>query len=308
MKKLVNSFTVEGYLHSHKLETRTVQNKDSENFGKEFIKGTVNVATDEACTNIVPVEFTYVVATTKSGSKNRTFEVLADIIDGKLKTLMEVDKTVAAKVKINTSLNLNEWYDDKGELISRLRAEGGFINIVSELNANEASRNSFRADMVITAVKEVEGNPEKNTPDKVVIGGHIFTFRNEILPVSFSVIKPEGMSYFLGLDASSKNPHFTTIGGLQKSLVIKNTKVEANAFGEDIVTETEYTSKDFVVDYCNPESEGWDTEEGILATDVAKMLSDRQVKLATMKQRKEEGTKTAAAAAPVAQPGAFPGF
>ena len=62
MKKLVNTYNVEGYLHSHKLEKKTVQNKESENFGKEFIAGSVNIATDEACNNIVKVYYTYVVA------------------------------------------------------------------------------------------------------------------------------------------------------------------------------------------------------------------------------------------------------
>ena len=104
-----------------------------------------------------------------------------------------------------------------------------------------------------------------------------------------------------------KNPYFSKVGGSQVSLIVNSVKVEHNAFGDDIVTESKYTSKDFVVDYADPESPAWDTEESILATEVAKMLSDRQVKLATLKQRKEE-RKTAPAAAPIAQAGAFTGF
>lgn len=307
MKKLVNSYNVEGYLHSHKLEKKTVQNKDSENFGKEFIAGSVNIATDEACNNIVTVYYTYVVADKKDGGPNPNFNMLMSIIDGKFKTLMDSSKEEAAKLKLNTSLTLNEWYDQNDELVSRLRAEGGFVRKVDELNEDESKRNSFRTDMIITGVKEVEGDPEKNKEDKVVISGHIFTFRNEILPVSFSVYNEAGKSFFLGLDASSKNPYFSKVGGSQVSLIINSVKVEHNAFGDDIVTESKYTSKDFVVDYADPESPAWDTEESILATEVAKMLSDRQVKLATLKQRKEE-RKTAPAAAPVAQVGAFPGF
>ena len=47
MRKNTNTIHVEGRIYQHTLEVKTVQNQKSENFGKPFIKGVIEVATEE---------------------------------------------------------------------------------------------------------------------------------------------------------------------------------------------------------------------------------------------------------------------
>ena len=56
MKKMINATHIEGLLYEHKLELRE-SGPNSKNPGTQFIMGTVDIATDDACTNIVPVHF-----------------------------------------------------------------------------------------------------------------------------------------------------------------------------------------------------------------------------------------------------------
>ena len=69
MRKPINKEHVEGRVYEHNLAIKTVQNKDSANFGKEFINGTLDIATDDECLNIVTINFTYVTETTAKGAK-----------------------------------------------------------------------------------------------------------------------------------------------------------------------------------------------------------------------------------------------
>ena len=59
MRKNLNSEHIEGRLYQHSLEVKTVKNQQSANFGKPFIGGKIEIATDEQGLNVVPVEFTY---------------------------------------------------------------------------------------------------------------------------------------------------------------------------------------------------------------------------------------------------------
>ena len=80
-KKLWNKEHVEGRVYDHNLAIKTVQNKDSQNFGKEFIGGTLDVATDEDCINVITINFTYVTEKTSKGGVNATFTALKNIIE-----------------------------------------------------------------------------------------------------------------------------------------------------------------------------------------------------------------------------------
>ena len=137
MKRTINSEIVEGRLYQHNLELKTVQNKNSDNYGKEFITGTLDVATDEAGLNIISVHFTYVVEKTKSGKTNVTFGVLKNIIDG-AKAWITDGKDAALKVRVSTALALNDFYTREGELVSVKRNEGGFVNVIKDLAPEEA--------------------------------------------------------------------------------------------------------------------------------------------------------------------------
>ena len=145
MKKMLNSEHIEGRVYSHNLALKKVQNKESENFGKDFIGGSLDIATDDECLNIVTVQFTYVTPTTSKGNANATFNALKNIIE-KNSTILQVGKEAAMMVKVDTALGLNDFYSSKnGEetLVSAKRNEGGFVTIVDRIASNESDRNKF---------------------------------------------------------------------------------------------------------------------------------------------------------------------
>ena len=301
MKNMINRTRLEGYVYEHKLELR-ISGENSKNPGTEFIMGTLNVATDEACLNIVPVHFTYVTATTSKGNANATFTVLKNIIDKTVGTVMDNGKDNAGKVRIDSAIGLNEFYSDRNgeeELVSAKRNEGGFVHIIDTLSPEEKTHNTFEADMLITSVKRNEANEERQIPEKVIVRGCIFDFRKAILPVEFSVTNARGMDYFEGLDASPKAPVFTKVWGRQISQTVTNTTAEESGWGEANVQTSQFTRRDWVITGSNPDPYEWDSDETITAKELTEAMAQREIYLATIKQRQDEykASKAAPAAA-----------
>lgn len=290
MKKMINNTHIAGTVYQHSLELK-VSGPESKNPGTQFITGTIEVATDNAGVNIVPVHFTYVTPVfAKSGKTNETFNTLKNFIDNVYKTVMKDGAEAATKVRIDSSIDLNEFYSDrngKEEFISVKRNEGGFVHVVGVLDEEENLRNRFDCDIVITNVRMLEGDEEKKTDDKVIIKGAIFNFRNEILPVEFSVTNPGAMEYFMNLGASQSTPVFTRIKGAQISETITRTITEESAFGAPSVREVKNTRKDFVIDWAKAETYEWDDDSTITAVEFKECISKREVTLAELKQRNE---------------------
>ena len=301
MKKMTTTTHIEGLLYEHKLELRE-SGPNSKNPGTKFIMGTVDIATDDVCTNIVSVHFTYVTATTAKGATNATFTTLMNIVDGKYGTVMANGKENAAKLRIDSALGLNEFYTDRNgqeELVSTKRNEGGFVHVADSLAEDENVRNTFKCDMLITGVKEVEADAEKGLPAKAIVRGAIFDFRGSLMPVEFSAVNPNAIKYFMGLDASNANPTFTCVWGRQVSeTIVKEIRTES-AFGEDEVREVKNTRKDFVITGASKEPYDWDDMSTLTANEVAEAVAARETYLATIKQRQEEykASKNAAPAA-----------
>ena len=109
-KKMFNATHIEGTLYQHDLALK-VSGENSKNPGTEFISGNIEIATDNAGINIVPVHFTYVTATTAKGTANATYNVLKNIIDGVYKTVMTDGADNATKLRIDSAIGLNEFYD-----------------------------------------------------------------------------------------------------------------------------------------------------------------------------------------------------
>lgn len=291
MKKIVNQTHLAGYLYEHKLEVRE-SGPNSKNPGTKFIMGTIDIATDDAMTNIVPVHFTYVTATNAKGGSNATYTTLMNIIDGNYGTVMANGKDKAVRVRVDSALGLNEFYTDRNgqeELVSAKRNEGGFVHIISDSElAAETNRNSFKCDILITKVREVDADEERNLPAKAVISGAIFDFRGALLPVEFSATTPGAMNYFLSLEASNTNPAFTCVWGQQVSEIVVRKITTESAFGPDEVREVRNTRKDFVITGANKETYVWDDESTITAQEVAEKVAARETYLATIKQRQDE--------------------
>lgn len=292
--KMINNTHLEGYVYEHKLENK-VSSETSKNPGTEFINGTLSIATDNDMLNVVQVHFTYVTAVTKSGKPNATFNILQSIIDGKIGSVMEHGKENAGKVRIDSAIGLNEWYDNKTQgcpLVSNKRNEGGFIHQTAELNENERARATFNTDMIITGANRIEANEERNIPEKVIVKGYVFDFRNSLLPIEFSVMTPyapaQALDYFENLGATSNSPVFTRVQGEQVSKTVTRSITEENAFGEPIVKSVPSTQRDFVITWAMPGGYDWDSEETLLVSEFKEMLSNREIYLAELKKRNDE--------------------
>ena len=305
MKSMKNKTRIDGRLYQHTLELKE-SGPNSKNPGTKFITGNVEIATDDAITNIVTVHYTYVTATTSTGKSNATFNVLKDIIDGKLGSVMANGADNAAIITIDSAIGLNEFYSDRNgqeELVSAKRNEGGFAVVKSAADEDESKRNTFDVDMIITGTRMIEADEEKNLPEKMILKGAIFDFRNALLPVEFSVLNPRAISYFESLEITQRNPVFTRLQGRLVSEVIKTQRVEESAFGDPIVKEYASTRKDWVVTWAASEPYAWDDESTITTAELTKAMSDRETYLATVKQRQEEykASKNQPAAAPANQ-------
>lgn len=309
MKYKQNSERIEGRIYQHDLAIKTVQNQSSQNFGKEFIAGTLEVAVDDAGLNVIPVHFTYVTEVTSKGQTNRTFTVLKKIID-EGKTIITDGMDEATKVRIDTALALNDFYTNDDSLVSVKTNEGGFVTIVNELSG-ENERNTFSADMVITGVTRIEADEEKNIKeDYVTVKGAIFNFRGDLLPLEFIVKNAGGMKYFEDLGASNSEPVYTKVWG-RINCETKTTIVEEeSAFGEAAVKKYERKTKEWVITGTAKVPYEFGDEEILTGEELTKAMQAREVMLADIKKRSEEYKAQKAAgntdSAPKAQTGAKP--
>lgn len=309
MKYKQNSERIEGRIYQHDLAIKTVQNQSSQNFGKEFIAGTLEVAVDDAGLNVIPVHFTYVTEVTSKGQTNRTFTVLKKIID-EGKTIVTDGMDEATKVRIDTALALNDFYTNDDSLVSIKTNEGGFVTIINELS-EENERNTFSADMVITGVTRVEADEEKNIKeDYVTVRGAIFNFRGDLLPLEFIVKNAGGMKYFEDLGASNSEPVYTKVWG-RINCETKTTIVEEeSAFGEAAVKKYERKTKEWVITGTAKVPYEFGDEEILTGEELTKAMQAREVMLADIKKRSEEYKAQKAAgntnSAPKSQIGAKP--
>ena len=185
--KMINECHIEGLLYESKLEMKVTGEK-SKNPGTTFITGTIDIATNDACNNIVPVHFTYVTEKTTKGNVNATFTTLKNIVDGNIKSIIADGKDNAGRLRIDSAIGLNDFYTKDREtndivLVSAKRNEGGFVHTANELSSDEKTRNTFKCDMVIVGTKRIEANEEFNTPEKLIIKGYIFDVRKAAMPV-----------------------------------------------------------------------------------------------------------------------------
>jgi len=302
MKKMVNNTFVSGLIYESRLEKK-VSGPNSKQPGTEFISGFLDIATDDACTNIVPVHFTYATAVTNKGKNSPTYTILDAIINGTYKTIMKDGKEAATKISIASAIALNDFYSDRSgtaELVSQPRNESGFVNIIDALDPDEKKRNTFRCDIIINQVRHLEADPERGTPEKAIIHGVIFDFRNAVLPIDLTVTNPNAIAYFEDQNISNSNLFFTQVWGRQISEVIQKQTTVSSAFGDDFVMTTNNTRKEWLVTGAAVDPYIWDDEETITAKELAEAMNARETYLATVKQRQDEyqASKKTAAAAP----------
>jgi len=287
MKKMINTERIEGRVYQHNLVEKTVQNKDSQNYGKTFISGNLEIAVDDDCLNVIPVHFTYVTETTNSGNKNATYTNLKKIID-EGKTVIANGADDALKVRVDTALALNDFYTQDDRLVSTKVNEGGFVTIINAL-APENERNTFSMDMLITSAIRTEADPDvANSETLVTVKGAVFNFRNNLLPVDFVVKTNEGMEYFEGLGATQGNPVFTKVWGRIYCGSNKQEVKEETAFGEEAVRTYERKIRQWVITGTSKVPYDFEDETVLTSAEVTKAAQDRELMLADTKKRNED--------------------
>lgn len=310
MRKTVNEVKIIGRLYSAELKEATVQNTASSVYGKEYINGTINIATDENCINIVPITYTFVTPTTKNGKPNPTYNNLKKIMsDESVKTVSKDGKEAAAIVEASkAAIAIDDRYVVAEQTYKTyMSSNGGFVSFKnkSDLPAQERDRNIFDTDIVITTFSRVPEDSEKGTPEYGIIHGAIFNFNGSILPADFKVTDSGGIDYFEGLGASNSNPVFTKIHGM----VINNRQVtqkeEKTAFGAPIITTTYKTTRDWIVTSVIETPYDFGSEEVLTTEELSKKMQDREIHLAKVKKDAEdyaEKSKDKTTTGPVAPP------
>lgn len=299
MRKNINTEHIEGRIYQHDLAVKTVQNNASANFGKEFISGTLDIATDEEGCNVLTVHFTYVTETTKNGGKNSTFVALQKIIN-EGKAWITDGKDAATKVKVDTALALNDFYAQDDSLVSVKTNEGGFVTLVNEL-CDVSERNTFQADMVITAVVKTEVDEEKNIKEPfVTLRGAIFNFRNDLLPIDFVVRNEAGMKYFENLEVTNASPVYTKVWGKITCNTSTIERTEESAFGEAAVKTYERKTKEWVVTGTAKLPYEFGDEQVLTVDELTKALQNREVYLAEKKKANDEYKASRASTTPAA--------
>lgn len=272
----INNTHVEGYVFSHTLQKRVSKK------GVTYIAGDINVATVDDFTNVVPVHFTYVTETFKSGKPNPTFELLTEIIEsGSVKTAENCGKD-ALKVRIDGDVEVNDFVTREGEMASPKRVHGSFAHAMTNEIAEHPA--TFDVDMLIANVAEREFENDSY----VTLRGYVFNFRGEALPVEFNVRSEGGMNYFLDQEVSNKNPMFTHIKGEIVSQAIVNETVEESAFGESIVRKSIRNLRTWDVTWAAVEPYEWDDDSTMTKKEFKQKLDEREEHLAEVKRNHDE--------------------
>ena len=289
-EKFTNKATIEGFLYEYELEEKTVQKRDSTMYGKPYITGSVKIATDDECLNVVTVTYRFVSPLTKTNKPNSTYNTLKKIMETGHTVLID-GKENATLVKADTAIALNDFVDsnDSEKIVSAKRCEGGFISIVNKIAENENDRNKFEVDMVINGLRMVEADEERNIPnDYLVVKGAIFDFKKAILPVEFSIEIPEGINYFEGLDPSVSNITFTKIWGNIVSQERTISVTTESAFSSPVIQSYTKTAHKWLISNAAKEPYDFGSEEVLTVEDLQKMIADREVHLAEVRKRNAE--------------------
>ena len=272
------------------LQVKTVKNEQSENYGKEFIQGTIHVAVDDEGLSIVPVEYTYVTPTFKSGKVNSTFTVLKSIIEND-STWMSKGKDGAAIVRLTPSIETNDFINREGQLVEAKQLQGGFAELCSLDTYNLKKGATFQAQMVITgAVRHIP--EEDNEKEYMTIKACAFNFRKEIQPVELKVYDQRGFAMLEEITPNS--PIFSTVTGMVDNRTIKTTQEEPSDWGVPVVKEVTRRIREWVVTNIQF-SEDITEDSAVTVADLTTAIQNREIHKADVKRQNEENKARRAA-------------
>lgn len=300
MRQMVNRVLLQGKVYDHSLKLRTVQ-REGENFGKEFINGTISIATDDKNLNIVQVHYTYVTPLFKSGKENRNFSILKRIMDKGESVVGAKDGAEPLLVKIESSIDCNDFYPNGGdELVSAQRVSDGFISIIKALPDKANERNKFESDTLLIGATKHEVDPEKNVTEAYMeLRAAVFGYGGVLKPIRLVVKNPAAFSYFENLEPTTAKPALVNLWGRIENVTVKTEKTVESAFGEDKVETATHSVREWIVTGASKEPLPFG-DEGVLTKDeLVKLQADRETHLAEVKARAKEYAEQKKSSAPV---------
>lgn len=279
-QKMNNEVILQGYLFDHDLVKGKVQNKESKNFGKDFIRGTISIATDAEGLNVVQVTYRYTPAVTSTGAPSGTYQTLENIINNN-STWAKSGKEGAMKVRAVSAIALNDYYPEGSEeIVSTQRAEGGFLNAVN-VPEEELFENKFNVDMLITGISDIVDEDEHLMG--ISLRGATFNFKKAILPISVSVKDEQGIEYFRSLDPSPTEPVFTNVFGSIINTTVVHTETQESKWGQAYVNTTRKTFREYLAKGSSPCVYDFGDENVLTIEEVETAITDRNVYLAEKK-------------------------
>lgn len=289
--KWKNAVEVQGYIFNfgnseREMLKECISGPNATHPGTQYIRGALNVATDDEASNVVTIWFQYVpkVWPAKNGKperENQTYTELARLINT-AKTF-ESDGMAATKVRVSGNLDVNDFYTREGELASPKRIRGGFVHVLNgPISPNPAT---FDIECILSQAinKEVDGGD-----DYLTLKGYTFDFRNSVLPFDVNVRIPAAITYFENQEISNSNPLVTNIkGNIVSAIVNKEVEVES-AFGDPVIEVSTRTVRTWDVTWAAKEPMEWDDESTITKAELKKALQEREDMLAAEKKRQDE--------------------
>ena len=256
--KFENTVEVRGWIFNHTL-AKKVSKK-----GVEYIGGSINVATDKDAINVVPVNFMYVTPTLgNTGKPNSTYPFFEQIINEN--NTYELNGPAATKVRITGDVECNDFVTREGEMASPKRIRGGFAHVETGDIAIVGCA-KFKTDMLIEGYQEVE---VENGDNYGRIHGYVFNFKNDFLPVEYTIRTAGGMSYFEKADISISEPMLTKVWGNIVCTTIENRTEVKNAFGAPTVNITQRTLRAWDLEGASEEPMEFGDESTMTVEDVA---------------------------------------
>lgn len=229
--KSYNQIDMRGKIYSHALEERDT--------GKgPAIMGTVTLQVDEQGTT-VEGRF-YANQTYSSGSPNRTYGVLEDLMNGEYKTVLDDGQEEADWLSMTGNIDVSYFKGRDGaaksvdDLARSQKIRGSFLNA----NKKHEYKNRWNCDMYITKIDDVEADEERGIDRFVRVRGYVVDeFREMLNEVAFEAHSPAAMNYILGITASIDQPYAVKMWGSRDVVTMKS--VKKNAFDEDEINEYE---------------------------------------------------------------------
>lgn len=262
-KKTYNGLDMKGRLFSYNLETKEHEEKG------EGIIGSVTLEVDEKGTT-VELRLMPQYPVFNSGKPNKTHGILEDMMAGNYNTVVDNGDdadwfSMTGSIDVSYFLPKNARVDD--DLARAQKCRLGFINP----NQKKEYCNKWKLDTLITDVKDIEADVEKELPRYVQVSGYLIdSYRERLMEVVFQARSENAMNYILSLPVSDEAPHYVSTWG--EIMRIERTVVNKNAFGED--EETKYNSSAWVITGMNPNAYMVGDESGITLEDYANLKNE----------------------------------